>query len=105
MLGVVLREFDELVRECMTAAHVGAIRPRERTALFQAITKRLRRIIMTPHHYERNRITRATYEADVGRIETLESRLGGSVPPEVLSGDRRGEFAPDIVPASVSAAS
>ena len=96
MLGVALREFDELVREGMTAAHVGAIRPRERTALFQAITSRLRRIIMTPHHYPRNRITRASYDEDTGQIETLESRLGGPVPEDVLSGDRRGEFAPDI---------
>ena len=59
MLGVVIREFDELVRESMTAAHVGAIRPRERTALFQGMTSRIRRIIMMPHHYQRNRITRA----------------------------------------------
>ena len=97
MLGVVLREFDELVREGMTAAHVGAIRPRERTALFQGMTSRLRRIIMTPHHYPRNRVTRTTYDEDVNQIETLESRLGGPVPKEVLVGDLRGEFAPDIV--------
>ena len=96
VLGVALREFDELVREGMTAAHVGAIRPRDRTVLFQGITKRLRRIIMTPHHYERNRITRATYNEDPGQVETLESRLGGAVPADVLTGDRRGEFAPDI---------
>ena len=96
-LGVALREFDELVREGMTTAHVGAIRPRERTALFQVITSRLRRIITTPHHYPRNRITRASYDEDTGKIETLESRLGGSVPEDVLSGNRRGDFAPDIV--------
>ena len=93
VLGVALREFDEFVRESMTAAHVGAIRPRERTALFQAMTSRLRRVIMTPHHYMRNRITRETVEkADAIQIETLESRLGGPLPPDVLSGERRGEF-------------
>ena len=97
VLGVALREFDELVREGMTAAHVGVIRPRERTALFQDMTSRLRRIIMAPHHYPRNRITRATYDEDARQIETLESRLGGSVPEDVLSGKRRGEFAPDLV--------
>ena len=101
VLGVALREFDELVREGMTAAHVGAIRPRERTALFQGMTSRLRSIIMAPHHYPRNRITRATYDEDSGQIESLEARLGGSVPADVLSGKRRGEFAPDIVRASV----
>ena len=98
VLGVALREFDEFVRESMTAAHVGAIRTRERTSMFQAMTKRLRRVIMTPHHYVRNRITRETVEkADADQIETLESRLGGPIPEDVLTGDRRGEFAPDIV--------
>ena len=97
VLGVALREFDEFVREGMTAAHVGAIRPRERTALFQGMTSRFRRIIMAPHHYPRNRITRATYDEESGQVDTLESRLGGSVPADVLSGDRRAEFAPDIL--------
>ena len=97
VLAVALREFDEFVRESMTAAHVGAIKPRERTAMFQAMTSRLRRVIMTPHHYIRSRITRETVEeVDAVQIETLESRLGGRLPPDVLSGDRRGEFAPDI---------
>ena len=103
MLGVALRELDELVREGTTAAHVGAIRPRERTALFQAITSRLRRIIMTPHHYPRNRVTRATYDEDSGQTETLESRLGGPVPKDVLAGERRAEFAPDIVETATAA--
>ncbi len=98
VLGASLREFDELVREAMTAVHVGAIRPRERTAMFQSMTKRLRRVIMTPHHYVRTRITRETVEqVDVAQIEKLESRLGGAIPEAVLTGDRRGEFAPDIV--------
>ena len=96
VLAVALEEFDELVREGMTAARVGAIRPRERTALFQAITSRLRGIIMTPHHYPRNRITRANYEEEAEQIATVEARLGGSLPKDVLVGDRRAEFAPDI---------
>ena len=49
------------------------------------------------HHYPRNRITRATYEGESGQIETLESRLGGPGPVDVLSSDRRGKFAPDII--------
>ena len=72
VLAIELREFDELVREGMAAAHVGAIRPGERTALIQAITSRIRRIIMTPHHCPRNRVTRETYYEDAHQIETLE---------------------------------
>lgn len=104
VLGIAIREFDDLVREGMTAAHVGAIQPRERTALFQAITSRLRRAIMTPHHYPRNRITRSSYDGDGDQVETLESRLGGELPPDVLSGERRAEFAPDIVAVTQSVA-
>ena len=106
VLAVALREFDEFVREGMTAAHVGAIRTRERTAMFQSMTRRLRRVIMTPHHYQRNRITRETVgNADADQIESLESRLGGPIPEDVLAGDRRGEFAPDIIEVQQAATS
>ena len=98
VLGVALAEFDSLVREAMTAAHTGAIRPRERTGIFQAITRQIRRTLMTPHHYVRTRITRGSVrQEDAAQIEILETRMGGSLPHDVLSGERRGEFAPDIV--------
>lgn len=101
VLGVALGEFDTLVREAMTAAHAGAIKPRDRTAMFQAITSQLRRALMTPHHYVRTRITRASIEQeDAAQIETLETRLGGQLPSDVLKGDRRAEHAPDIVGSS-----
>ena len=98
VLGVALGEFDTLVREAMTAAHAGAIRPRERTEIFQAITRQIRRMLMTPHHYVRTRITRSSVgQEDVAQIAILETRLGGSLPHDVLSGEGRGDFAPDIV--------
>ena len=106
VLGVALGEFDTLVREAMTAAHVGAIRPRDRTAMFQSITSQLRRALMTPHHYVRTRITRDSIEQeDAAQIETLETRLGGQLPSDVRNGERRAEHAPDIVRESTTSLS
>lgn len=105
LLGVTLGEFDWLVREAVTAAHIGAIRGRERTAIFQSLTSQLRRVLMTPHHYTRTRSNRDSVPNDIQpHIESLEMRLGASMPEDVFTGERRASFAPDILTASESEA-
>ena len=94
----VLSQFDEFVREALTARHIGLIKPREASADIFKCGSRLRGLFNIPTRFRRTGVDRSDDSSWNGNGE-MARRFMGEVPPDILDGTRRAELAPEINPA------
>ena len=96
-VALAIKEFDEIIQTATTAVHTGSMASNDRAAVIQSISGKLRSVLMMPHHYLRTRISRGTMDHESSElIRDMQQRLGGVMPDDVRSGERRAKYAPPI---------
>ena len=90
-----LSEFDDFVREALTARHIGLMKPKDVKDAVFTCGSRLRGLFNIPMRYRRTGVSRHDKNSWNGNGE-MAKRFMGEIPPDILAGTRRAELAPEI---------
>ena len=88
-----LSEYDNLAKLAMTAAYVALMTRKESREWLENGARLIRQCFGILDTYRSSGVTRAD---DLDKIQEAEKRLRVTLPADVLSGERRAIFAPDI---------
>lgn len=88
---------DDLICRLVQASHIAMIPKKEADAKIRSICKRLRSVFASFNSWKSVVVTRSDIELNNQRAKKASEVFGGLViPAEILSGDLRGEYAPDL---------
>lgn len=96
-----LRQYDELIRMCLTARHIGLLTQDEWQQTVRRVGNAIRHLFKVPDDYLFTGLRRFRMGGRIKRARSLYAKRGmemPQIPQEVLSLTRRSRFAPPIKP-------
>lgn len=91
-----LADFDVLARLIQTAAHIALITRKQSRDWLEAGARLLRQCFGIVETYRSLGITRQDVRENTARYQEVLKNIGMPLPEDVLSGEKRAEFAPEI---------
>ncbi|SMB82316.1 integrating conjugative element protein, PFL_4669 family [Pasteurella testudinis DSM 23072] len=104
LLLYLLADFDTLARSTMTAAHIALMTREEAKEWLEEGAKLIRKCFGVVETYKHSGITRQDAAENNARYQSAVARMGYTLPPAILSGGQRANFAPYIRKPSVAEA-
>ena len=93
--AALLARFDDLTRHLLTAKHIGRITPDDAERILSLSGRAVRGTFQAAMGYRYKGVQRADVELQTA-VWGEAQKLMGDVPADVLSGQRRARFAPDV---------
>lgn len=96
-----LRQYDELIRMCLTARHLGLLTQDEWQQTVRKVGNAIRHLFKVPDDYIFTGLRRFRMGGRIKRARSMYAKRGMEIPllpPEVLNLTRRSRFAPPIKP-------
>lgn len=96
-LSFFLLSYDQFVRKANTLAHIGLITPKYKKELIEQQTKPFRSLMHFIRTYQPSGCTRDDFAANnqrAAKAKEIYPKL--ELPEDILTGDRRSEYAPEI---------
>lgn len=96
-----LRQYDELIRMCLTARHLGLLTQDEWQQTVRKVGNAIRHLFKVPDDYLFTGLRRFRMGGRIKRARSMYAKRGmvmPTIPTEVLSLSRRSRFAPPIKP-------
>ncbi|HRH75970.1 MAG TPA: AcaB family transcriptional regulator, partial [Cellvibrionaceae bacterium] len=96
-----LRQYDELIRMCLTARHLGLLTQDEWQQTVREVGNAIRHLFKVPDDYLFTGLRRFRMGGRIKRARSMYAKRGmvmPTLPPEVLNLTRRSRYAPPIKP-------
>lgn len=90
-----IEDYDQLCIATLTATHVALLRRDEASQIIESCASLLRGVLSLPFNYSYRLLTRTDVLQNNQRAIQAMGALA-ELPPEVMSGERRGMFAPEV---------
>jgi len=99
--ATLVSRFDELVRMCLTARHLGLLTQSEWHTTIKKVGNAIRHLFVAPDNYIYTGLRRFRMGGRIKRARSMYAKRGmklPEIPPEVLNLSKRARFAPPIKP-------